>query len=55
MRIRVKRSLIMNERKDFIVDHPFIFFISNKGGSIIFVGRMTIVDSLVQHFTKEEL
>lgn len=55
MAIRMKRSLIMNEPKDFVVDHPFIFFISTKGGRIIFVGRMTKIDSLVQHFIKEEL
>jgi len=52
---RMKRSLLMKERKDFVVDHPFVFFISTKGGSIIFVGRMTKIDSMVQYLTKEEL
>jgi len=55
MATRMKRSLIMNERKDFVVDHPFVFFILTKGGSIIFVGRMTKIDSVVQSLTKEEL
>jgi len=54
MAIRMKRSLIMNEHKDFIVDHPFIFFILTTSCSIIFVGRMTKIDSLA-HLIKEEL
>jgi len=55
MNIRLKRSLIMNEHKDFGVDHPFMFFISTKNGSFIFVGRMTKIDSLTQNIFKEEL
>lgn len=54
MKIRMKRSLIMNEHKDFIVDHPFIFFILTASCSVIFVGRMTKIDSLA-HLIKEEL
>ncbi|NP_001156566.1 serine protease inhibitor 4-like isoform 1 [Acyrthosiphon pisum] len=30
--------------KDFIVDHPFIFFISTRCNFILFVGRMTKID-----------
>lgn len=45
----------MNVQKDFVVDHPFIFNILNKNGSIVFVGRMTEINSLEQNIFKEEL
>lgn len=45
----------MNEQKDFVIDHPFIFNILNKNGSIVFVGRMTEIDSFEQKIFKEEL
>lgn len=41
--------------KDFVVDHPFIFYILTKTGSIIFVGRMTEIKSITENITKEEL
>lgn len=55
MKIRLKRSLIENEHKDFVVDHPFIFFILTQSDSIIFVGRMAKIDPLVINLIKEEL
>lgn len=55
MSVRVKRSLMTNEPKDFVVDHPFLFYILSKNASVIFVGRMTDVDSLAQNLIKEEL
>lgn len=55
MSIRMKRSLIMNEQTDFVVDHPFIFNILNKNSSVVFVGRMTKIDSLGNNNLKEEL
>jgi len=55
MTIRLKRSLTTNEHKDFVVDHPFVFYILTKNGSIIFVGRMTEIESIVRDFIKEEL
>jgi len=29
--------------QDFIVDHPFMFFILTRSNTIIFVGRMTTI------------
>lgn len=55
MSIRLKRSLNTYEPKDFIVDHPYVFYILTKIGSIVFVGRMTKIDSLLQTHIKEEL
>lgn len=55
MSMRLKRSLAMNEHKNFVVDHAFIFFILTKNGSNIFVGRMTEIKSISKSFTKEEL
>lgn len=55
MAIRVKRSLRMNAQKNVIVDHPFVFYILTKNDSIIFVGRMTEIESIDGHFIKEEL
>lgn len=54
MAIRKKRSLKVYEPKDFVADHPFIFYILTKTGSIIFVGRLTNIDTLV-HPIKDEL
>lgn len=51
----MKRSLAMHEHKDFVVDHPFIFYILTKSSSIIFVGRMTKIKSISGSITKEEL
>lgn len=45
----------MSEHKDFVVDHPFIFYILTKNGSIIFVGRTTEIKSVSENITKEEL
>jgi len=55
MAIRLKRSLTMNEHKDFVVNHPFIFGILTKIGSTIFVGRMTEIISIAGNLIKEEL
>lgn len=56
MGIRLKRSInILCEPKDFIIDHPFVFYILTKIDSIIFVGRMTKIDSLTQNNIKDEL
>lgn len=55
MAIRLKRSLRMNDSKDFIVDHPFIFCILTKNSGIIFVGRMTNINSVALNHIKDEL
>lgn len=55
MKIRLKRSLPTYIHTDFVVDHPFIFFILTKSSSIIFVGRMTKTNSLSAEAIKEEL
>ncbi|XP_025406323.1 serpin B4-like isoform X3 [Sipha flava] len=54
MSIRKKRCLKMNEPKDFVADHPFLFYILTKLGSIIFVGRLTNIETLV-YPDKDEL
>lgn len=53
--VRVKRSLVTIDPKDFVVDHPFVFYILSKNASVVFVGRMTDIDSLAQNIIKEEL
>lgn len=55
MQIRLKRSLLVNEHKNFVVDHPFIFFIVTQSNNIVFVGRMAKIDPLVINLVKEEL
>jgi len=55
MTIRLARSLNTNIHKDFVVDYPFVFCILAKNGNILFVGRMTKINSSVQNLTKDEL
>lgn len=54
MSIRKKRYLEMNEPKDFVADHPFLFYILTKTRVIIFVGRLTNIETLV-YPDKDEL
>lgn len=55
MEIRRKRSLETNQPKNFIVNHPFIFYIITKNGSYVFVGRIIKLKSIESSFIKEEL
>lgn len=54
MAIRKKRSLKVYEPKDFVADHPLVFYILTNTGSVIFVGRLANIDVLV-HPIKDEL
>lgn len=55
MSIRLKRSINVHEPKDFIVDHPYVFYILTKIDSVVFVGRMAKINSLLQTHINEEL
>jgi len=56
MTIRTKRSLPNPTLpKDFVVNHPFTFYVLTKNGSIMFVGRMTNIELSSQILVKEEL
>jgi serine protease inhibitor len=45
--IRLRRSLDIEEPRDFIADHPFSFLIlDNKKNLVVFVGRCMTPDSV---------
>ncbi|VVC37390.1 Serpin domain,Serpin, conserved site [Cinara cedri] len=44
MSIKKKKYSMVNRHEDFVVDHPFIFNIMTKNNTIIFMGRMAIID-----------